>query len=228
MELIETKLDHLQGRVLDMVRLVKSQVQKSKDALLNKDEALADAVILADEEVDEADVKINQNCEQILALFNPVAIDLRVILTSIKISLSLERIGDHAEGICYSFKEIPEDFNLAQLEAFKISEMFETAETMLEDFSQALKNKDLKLAKSIYKKDRFLNKAYAKSVKTAVKLIKQDVAEANTILQLLSVVRKIERMGDLTKNMSLEVIFHLTGKFPNRKPKGKKKKKSSE
>lgn len=226
MELIETKLDQLQYKVLDLVSLVKSQVQKSKEALFNKDEVLADAVILADEEVDEADLKINQNCEQILALFNPVAIDLRLILTSIKISLSLERIGDHAEGICYSFKEIPDDFDPKYLEAFRIAEMFETAELMLEDFSQALKDKDLKLAKSIYKKDRFLNKAYAKSVKTAVKLIKQDVAEVRTILQLLSVVRKIERMGDLTKNMSLEVIFHLTGKFPKRKPKGKKTKPS--
>ena len=223
MELIETKLDQLQDKVVDLVSLVKSQVQKSKEALLNKNEDLADAVILADEEVDETDVKINQNCEQILALFNPVAIDLRLILTSIKISLSLERIGDHAEGICYSFKEIPGDFDPKYLEAFRIAEMFETAELMLEDFSQALKNKDLKLAKSIYKKDRFLNKAYAKSVKTAAKLIKQDIAEVKTILQLLSVVRKIERMGDLTKNMSLEVIFHLTGKFPKRKPKGKKK-----
>lgn len=226
MELIETRLDHLQGRVLEMVNLVKSQVHKSKDALLNKDLALADAVIVTDEEVDEADVKINQSCEQILALFNPVAIDLRLILTSIKISLSLERIGDHAEGICYSFKEIPDDFDPKYLEAFKIEEMFETAEMMLEAFSQALRNKDLQLAKAIYKKDRFLNKAYAKSVKTAAKLIKQDIEEVKTILQLLSVVRKIERMGDLTKNMSLEVIFHLTGKFPKRKPKGKKKKPS--
>jgi phosphate transport system protein len=226
MELIETRLDHLQGRVLEMVSLVKSQVHKSKDALLNKDATLADAVIVTDEEVDEADVKINQSCEQILALFNPVAIDLRLILTSIKISLSLERIGDHAEGICYSFKEIPDDFDPKYLEAFKIEEMFETAEMMLEDFSQALRNRDLQLAKGIYKKDRFLNKAYAKSVKTAAKLIKQDVTEVKTILQLLSVVRKIERMGDLSKNMSLEVIFHLTGKFPKRKPKGKKKKPS--
>src|SRR5690606_37303581 len=137
------------------------------------------------------DVKINQNCEQVLALFNPVAIYLRLILTSIKISLSLERIGDHAEGICYSLKEIPHDFDPQYFEAFRIAEMFETAELMLEDFSQALKNKDLKLAKGIYKKDRFLNKAYAKSVKTAAKLIKQDVTKVKTIIQLLSLVRKI-------------------------------------
>lgn len=224
MELIETRLDHLESKVLDIVSLVKSQVHRSKEALINKDVALADAVIAGDEEVDEADVKINQTCEQILALFNPVAIDLRLILTSIKISLSLERIADHAEGICYSFKEIQGDFDPKYLEAFKIAEMFETAEMMLEDFSQALTNKDLQLAKGIYKKDRFLNKAYAKSVKTAAKLIKHDITEVKTILQLLSVVRKIERMGDLTKNMGLEVIFHLTGKFPKRKPKGKKKK----
>jgi phosphate transport system protein len=224
MELIETKLDQLQGKVLEMAGLVKSQVHKSKEVLFNKDEELADAVIVGDEKIDEADVDINQNCEQILALFNPVAIDLRLILTSIKISLSLERIGDHAEGICFSFKEITEDFDPKYLEAFKIEEMFETAEMMLEDFSMALKNKDIQLAKSIYKKDRVLNKAYSKSVKTAAKLIKNDIKEVKTILQLLSVVRKVERIGDLTKNMSLEVIFHLTGKFPKRKPKGKKKK----
>lgn len=79
------------------------------------------------------------------------------------------------------------------------------------------------MAKSINKRDKFLNKSYHKSVKTATKLIKEDVKETRAVLKLLSSVRKIERMGDLSKNMSEEIIYHLTGKFPKRKIKKRKK-----
>lgn len=223
MELIETKLDLLEGMLLEMVTLVKSQVNKSKEALLNKNENLADEVISADEEVDNMEMKINQNCEQILALYNPVAIDLRLILAAIKISLNLERIGDHAEGICHSFKEARDEINPKYLQAFKLEEMFDTASVMLEEISLAMENKDIQLAKNIYKKDKFLNKAYHKSVKIASKLITENIKETKTILQLLAIVRKVERMGDLCKNMSEEIIFHLSGKFPKRKHKGRKR-----
>lgn len=223
MELIETKLDRLESKLLEMVALVKTQVNKSRDALLNKDESLADEVIAGDEDLDSTDFKINQICEQILALYNPVAIDLRLILSTIKISLSLERIGDHAEGISYAVKEMREELRPEYLAAFKLEEMFETAVVMLDEISSAMKNKDRQLAKNIYKKDKSLNKAYHRSVKTASKLIKKNPDEVKTILQLLSIVRKIERMGDLSKNMGEEIIYHLTGKYPKRKPKGKKR-----
>lgn len=223
MELIKTKLDLLEGRLLEMVTLVQSQVTKSKEALLDNDENLADEVIVADEEVDGMEKKINQNCEEILALYNPVAIDLRLILAAIRISLNLERMGDHAEGVCHAVKETKDETAPKYLGAFKLEEMFDTASIMLDDIALAMKNKDIQLAKTIHKKDKFLNKAYRKSVKIAAKLIKEDVKETKTILQLLSIVRKVERMGDLSKNMSEEIIYHLSGKFPKRKPKRRKK-----
>lgn len=80
-------------------------------------------------------------CEKILALYNPVAIDLRLILSAIRISLHLERVGDHAEGICHSVKEVKGEIQLKYLEAFKLEEMFETASIMLDDISIALQTR---------------------------------------------------------------------------------------
>src|SRR5690554_3426356 len=106
MELIETKTGSVQKKLLEMFALVKSQLVKSRKALFENDLELAEEVIEGDEEVDNFELKVSQSCERILALYNPVAIDLRFILAAIKISLSLERIGDHAEGISLSMKGV--------------------------------------------------------------------------------------------------------------------------
>jgi phosphate transport system protein len=226
MELIETKLELLQGRLLDMAHLVKTQVQNSKKALLEKNNELADEVIAKDEEVDGFELKISQNCEQILALYNPVAIDLRFILASIKISLSLERIGDLAEGVCHLIKGIKKEINPLFLEAFKLEEMLDMAILMLDDIILSIKVKDTKLAKQIFKKDLFLNKAYHKSIKIGSHQIKGNPTRVKTILILLSMVRKVERMGDLAKNISEEIIFHHEAKLPKKNPMGKNNKKN--
>src|SRR5690606_34177999 len=99
-----------------------------------------------DEEVDDMEKKINQNCEEILALYNPVAIDLRLILAAIRISLNLERMGDHAEGVCHAVKETKAESTAQYLEAFKLAEMFDTASVMLDDIALAMKDRDVQLA----------------------------------------------------------------------------------
>lgn len=227
MEHIETKLELLKENLLDMTHVVKVQVQKSKQALFSKDDELASEVIANDKRVDNFELQIDQDCENILALYNPVAIDLRFILASLKISLSLERIGDHAEGICHSIHEIKKGINPVMLEVFKLNDMFDMAIRMLDDIFLAMENKDTKLAQKTFKRDLFLNKAHHKSVKTAVRWIKENPKDIKTILQLLNVVRKVERVGDLAKNISEEIIFHHDARILKHAPlsvKGIKKK----
>ena len=104
MEFIETKTESVQKKLLGMFALVKSQLVKSRQALFENDLALANEVIEGDEDVDGFELEVSQSCERILALYNPVSIDLRCILAPIKLSLSLGRLGEHAEGICLSWE----------------------------------------------------------------------------------------------------------------------------
>lgn len=226
MEFIETKTGSVQKKLLGMFALVKSQLVKSRKALFENDLELADEVIEGDEEVDNFELKVSQSCERILALYNPVAIDLRFILAAIKISLSLERIGDHAEGVCLSMKGVDEKIDPQLLKVFKIDKMFDKAIAMLDDVTLAMEANDIKLARTIFKKDLSLNAAYYKSVVTGEKMIRKSPDDVGTILRLLGIVRKIERVGDATKNISEEVIFHVTGKLPKRNSSSKKKKKT--
>lgn len=221
---LEIELDQLKQDLLDMANLVKIQLEKSRDAAINNDQDLASEVIANDKRVNAIELKIDKDCENILALYAPVAIDLRFILASLKINHDLERIGDHAEGIARYIVDIGEQIDPEDFENFQVITMYNKAITMLEDIHEALQNDDTKLARKIFKKDEFLNKKNRKATKYAIATIKEHPEKAKVIIPLLSIIRKLERVGDLTKNLGEEIIFHIEAKVLKHKKKDKDKK----
>lgn len=221
---LEIELDQLKQDLLDMANLVKTQLEKSRDAAINNDQDLASEVIANDKRVNAIELKIDKDCENVLALYAPVAIDLRFILASLKINHDLERIGDHAEGIARYIIDIGEQIDPEDFENFQVIAMYNKAITMLENIHEALQNDDTKLARKIFKKDDFLNKKNRKATKYAIATIKQYPEKAKVIIPLLSIIRKIERVGDLTKNLGEEIIFHIEAKVLKHKKKDKDKK----
>lgn len=221
---LEIELDQLKQDLLDMANMVKTQLEKSRDAAINNDQDLASEVIANDKRVNAIELKIDKDCENILALYAPVAIDLRFILASLKINHDLERIGDHAEGIARYIVDIGEQIDPEDFENFHVIAMYNKAITMLEDIHEALQNDDTKLARKIFKKDDFLNKKNRKATKYAIATIKEFPKKAKVIIPLLSIIRKIERVGDLTKNLGEEIIFHIEAKVLKHKKKDKKDK----
>ncbi len=230
MEHIESQLDLLRERLLSMTLVVTTQVQKSKQALFMGDAALAEEVIAYDNKVNHLELQIDKDCKNILALYNPVAIDLRFILASLNISLNLERIGDNAESICHTAKEMDHRIYASMLDDFQLDPMFDKAIRMLDHILKAIEAKDSKLAGKTFKKDVFLNKVKQKAIPVATKLIKKRPDEVKEVLHLLNVVGKVERIGDLAKNISEEIIFHIEAKVIKHSPLSKrvKKKQSSE
>ncbi|MDQ3536528.1 MAG: phosphate signaling complex protein PhoU [Bacteroidota bacterium] len=220
---LEVELEHLKQDLLEMTDLVKNQLEKSMIAVFSNDLDLANQVIANDKRINGLELKIDKDCENILALYAPVAIDLRFVLASLKINHDLERIGDHAEGIARYVADFGEKIEEEILAEFKIAEMYGKAITMLEDINEALQNDDTKLARKIFKKDDYLDKRNKKATKNAVKLIEQFPEKAKIIIPLLSIVRKIDRVGDLTKNLGEEIIFHIEAKVLKHKKKEKKK-----
>lgn len=96
---LETELQHLKDNLIEMWTLVQNQLLKAKAALINDDNDLAREIILGEKRVNAFELSIDQDCENVFALFNPVAVDLRLVLAIIKINNNLERQGDSAKGI---------------------------------------------------------------------------------------------------------------------------------
>jgi len=209
---IPNELNALRTSLIEMISLVINQLVKSRAALETFDNELVDEIARNERRVDAYELKINLDCENILALFNPVANDLRFVLSALKTNYNLERIGDYAYNISTIVNDLEKPIDPECLKEMRIPEMFDISLKMLQLMSSAFDNEDAQLARQVFKKDVRLDEIKMKSNSTAAELIKRKPEETHTILCLLSVIRKLERVGDQTKNMAEELIFHLEAK----------------
>src|SRR3984885_8524276 len=128
---IESELQLLKTEAINMWSLVDSQLSKARLAFVNFDKDLAREVVMKEKRVNGSELKIDRDCENIFALYCPVAIDLRFLLAVLKINSNLERIGDIAEGISKYILDADKGFTLELLKATKVQEMYNEAMVML-------------------------------------------------------------------------------------------------
>src|ERR1700709_1042326 len=129
---IENELQLLKTEAINMWTLVNSQLGKARQAFLTFDKDLAREVVLKEKRVNGSELKIDRDCENIFALFCPVAIDLRFLLAVLKISTNLERIGDMSEGIAKYVMDADTSFSQQLLDVTRILPMYEESVKMLE------------------------------------------------------------------------------------------------
>jgi phosphate transport system protein len=209
---IETELQLLKSEAINMWTLVNSQLNKAREAFLTFDKDLAREVVLKEKRVNGSELKIDRDCENIFALFCPVAIDLRFLLAVLKINSNLERIGDIAEGIAKYVIDAEAPFSKELLEVSRVLPMYEEAVGMLEDTQAAFEKEDTILARGVFKRDDLLdavNKSSNKVLEAHLKAHPEDTSQA---LWLISIIRRLERVGDQTKNVAEEIIFYLEAK----------------
>lgn len=215
----EQQRDILNQAGLEMLNLCKSQLEKSKEAFLNHDSDLAEEVIHTENRVNALDLKIEKDCEKFLALYNPVAIDLRFIMAIRKINFDLERIADHAFSISKYIVDEDKKIKPHLFKALDFEKMYETTSLMLENITKAYENKDVKVARKVFKKDKVLDKINA----NAFSIIEQEIKKDNTLISeallLFSVIKKMERVGDLIKNIAEEIIFYIDAEVLKHKKK---------
>ena len=123
----EIEIQDVKSEVINMWQLVLLQLSKAREAMLTFDKDLAREVILKEKRVNAFELKIDRDCENIFALYCPVAIDLRFLLAALKINNNLERIGDIAEGIARYIVDSPVKFNMEVLESTQLTEMYGSA-----------------------------------------------------------------------------------------------------
>ena len=209
---LEIEIGLLKKEVTDMWNLVIMQLDKARTALMQFDKNLAREVVLKERRVNGHELKIDRDCENIFALLTPVAIDLRFVLAVLKINSNLERTGDIAEGIAKHIILSEQSFSTKVLEATNLIKMYDEAISMLEDALAAFEREDTELARSVFKKDEFLDHINENANETVARIIKDIPQEMDTALNILSIIRKLERVGDQSKNMAEEIIFYVEAK----------------
>jgi phosphate transport system protein len=212
--LLDNELDQLKQDLLKMWQLVISQLEKSKTALANIDKDLAREVVIKENMVNAYELKIDQSCEDIFALFSPVAVDLRFLLAILKINTNLERIGDIAEGIAKFVINMQNDFDVKLLEITRAIEMFDQASSITVEVRDAFEKEDTKIARKIFQKDELLDDINDQATHIIAACIKDEtgIDKIEYTLYILSAMRKLERVGDHAKNMAEEIIFYTEAK----------------
>lgn len=209
---LETELKLLKEDLLEMMSLVSSQLKKGKKSVFDFDKELANEVDNNERRVNALELKIDRDCENILALFNPVAIDLRFVLASFKLSGDLERMGDNAQSIARYMldfeRPIPQDY----IETLQLNKMFDNTIGMLEEVFNAFEAEDSNLSRKIFSRDKILNEINRESAQNVAKLIQKNDEDLQTYLYLFSIIRKLERIGDLAKNTAEEIVFYVEAK----------------
>ncbi|MBL0256137.1 MAG: phosphate signaling complex protein PhoU [Bacteroidetes bacterium] len=209
---LDVELKRLKEEKIEMFDLVISQLSKAKTAFLTMDKALAREVNFNEKRVNALELKIDKDCENIFALFNPVAIDLRFVLAVLKINSNLERIGDIADGISRYVAETETAFDPELLQVTRLEEMWTTAIEMLSDVQRAFDADDAKLSRGVFKKDDILDEVNSNANDVIEHYIKSHPDKIAQALHIVSTIRKLERTGDQTKNISEEIIFFLEAK----------------
>lgn len=208
----ETELEDLKSEVINMWQLVLLQLEKAKEAMLRFDKDLAREVILKEKRVNAFELKIDRDCENIFALYCPVAIDLRFLLAALKINNNLERVGDIAEGIARYIVDSPVKFNTQVLESTQLIEMFDGSISILTDAQVAFEFENTLLARTIFSRDVILDEINKRADTKISEYIRQNLDHIGEALYILSIIRKLERVGDQSKNIAEEIIFYVEAK----------------
>jgi len=210
---LENEIGALKKELVNMWILVQSQLNKAKEAMIQFDKDLAREVLVKEKRVNSFELKIDLDCENIFALHCPVAIDLRFLLAALKINTNLERIGDIAAGIALYVVESSVNFDMAALEKTSLIRMYDEAVNILIDTRTAFEKEDTVLARSIFKRDDVLDDINKNAPNAVAEVIKADQDSLPEALYILSIIRKLERIGDQSKNIAEEIIFYVEAKI---------------
>lgn len=209
---LDNEVKMLKDNILEMMFLVKNQLEKGRKALDGFDEELAHEITANEKRVDSLELTVDRDCENLLALYNPVAVDLRFVMASFKINSDLERIGDHANSIAKYILDFGKAMEEETIKKMKLDVMYATSQKMMSNIFNAFITEDTKLARKVFKLDKTLNQINREVSGITSELISEDVEQTQNYLYLFSIIRKLERVGDLIKNIAEELIFYIEAK----------------
>jgi phosphate transport system protein len=207
----EEELEKLKKNISGMANLVDSQIEYANKALHDLDPGLCKVVKSRDSEIDAYDNLIQAESENLLALFQPVALDLRYVIATMMINSQLERCGDIAVNIVQRVKKVL-DYP-ALMKELPISDMCDAACNMAHDAINAYLTKDVKLAESILPQDDVVDDYNKQLFHELTEKMKNDPSLIEPCSQLIVLTRHLERLGDHATNIAEEIIFWVNSEI---------------
>ncbi len=201
----EKELESLKTTLIRMGSVVEEQCKLATKSFVDEDVAAAERVITSDDRINSFEIEIDNGVVDILALQQPVAGDLRLILTVQKISNDLERIGDHAVNIAESTVQLAKTKPKEPL--MEIPKMAEIAETMLRDALDSFVHVSPQLAQAVLKRDDLIDDLNRSMTLEVIELLQKNKKFIEGGLELIRVSRNLERIADLATNIAEDVIF---------------------
>ncbi len=207
------EVEALKKKILALGAEVENNVHCAVKALQSYDIDLAQKIIDGDADIDRKEVEIEEDCLKILALYQPVAIDLRFLVTVLKINNDLERIADLAVNIAertiYLARNIQNKVELK----FDFELMAEKVQLMLKNSLDALINRDVEMAQEVMNSDDEIDSMHREIYKMAKEAIGKNIDGFDWLVHLLIAARQLERLADLATNIAEDVIYMIEGKI---------------
>lgn len=208
---LQREIERLKKQILTLSAVVEDNVQKAVKAISDRDERLAHRVIDRDFDIDQMEVEVEEECLKILALHQPVAIDLRFIIAVLKINNDLERIGDLSANIAERAASISKQERVESPYDFPV--MSQKVQAMLHMALDSLVNLDSKLAHQVLAADDEVDAINRSMYERVQRHIHQSPDKMDTLIQMLAVSRNLERIADHTTNIAEDVIYMVDGEI---------------
>lgn len=207
---VENELQTIKLEVNGMWSLVLQQMENAWHAVSEADRELAKSVIAREKRVNAFELKIDSDIEDFIALYNPVAIDLRFALAMMNICNNLERIGDYADGIArFVMRTELSETERELLGKVKLGEMYSAVITMLNATFDALKRRDIAAAKAIFERDDELDEMNHRALDELTEYATSHTEAVRFCLEVSAIFRKLERAGDHINNLAEETIYYI-------------------
>ena len=201
----QTALDELNVSLFQMADLVRLNLDKAVEGLIKRDTNLCTAVIADDEDINNLEKRIDEEGLRIITLYQPVASDLRLVASMMKVSPNLERIGDQSVGIAKRARKMNKNEEIS--ETLLVDPLYKMAADLLRQSLEAFKNRNVEQAISVKKQDAELNAIHKELVKKLTKRMESDPERIKDYLDLQFIARALERVGDYSKNICEDAIF---------------------
>jgi phosphate transport system protein len=207
----QREMNRLNQDLVSVGKQVEEQLTMAFNAFVQMDVTTARKVIKGDAVVDNVEVEMEEECLKLLALYQPVANDLRLIVAVLKINNDLERIGDHAKNMAEIVLQMAENGPIKVPE--NLIAIFEKTKLMLRKVLLAFVELDIKIAEAVLAMDDEVDTLCKSQLPLQIEMIQHEPDYAGQHLMLLSVCRQLERIGDHASNIAEDIIYLLTGEI---------------
>lgn len=202
---IDIQIENLKIKLIKMCSIVDDQVDSVIRALNENNHSLANEIIERDKIVDKYDVKIEKICHKIFALNQPVAMDLRIILSALKINANLERIGDLCVNLSHDIKDL--NGNPEYMSDLNIGEISDITKKMIKKAIDSFIHNDSNIAKEVFEDEDRLDEIVRSNIGKIVEIMKLSPENVSSGLLFYAILQEFERMGDHATNIGEEVYF---------------------